>query len=204
MDHSSSKDRAPRIADSQHYFEELAAAIRLIPHGVLREIERRVVVALMEGRTLFLAGNGGSAATASHMMCDLAKGTRSPSRRLRVIALTDNTPLITAWANDCSYEDIFSEQLKNLMGPRDVLLAISGSGNSGNILKALRTARELGAETLGFAGFSGGQMAALCDVCLIIPCDNMQLIEDVHHALGHALFTMVRNEINSQAMSAHA
>src|SRR5579863_10330103 len=155
-----------------------------------------IVVALMRayesGRTVFLFGNGGSAALASHFACDLGKGTimgNHGSKRFRVIALTDNLPLITAWANDSSYDDIFAEQLGNLAVLGDVAFAMSGSGNSRNVLRALEAAKVAGCTTMGITGYSGGKMKALCDYCVIVPSDNMQVIEDFHLSVCHALFT---------------
>ena len=135
----------------------------------------------------------------------MGKGTVNGSpKRFRVLALTDNVPLITAWANDSKYEDIFAEQLSNFVQPEDVAFAISGSGNSPNVLSALRIARESGAFTVGLTGFQGGQMKVLCDVCIIIPSDNMQIIEDLHLSVTHSLFTAVRQKIQKGAEAAVA
>jgi D-sedoheptulose 7-phosphate isomerase len=153
--------------------------------------------AFAEQRTVYVFGNGGSAASASHMMCDMTKGAGglSASQRPRVMALTDNVSLISAWANDFGYERIFSEQLKTFVKPRDVVFAISTSGDSPNILLALNTAREYGAITVGLAGCRGGQMKALCDVCAVVPSENVQVIEDLHHAMMHSVFIAVRESL---------
>ncbi len=180
------------------YFEDLAATLPKLPWATVDAIAEELFHAYENERTVFLFGNGGSAALASHFACDLGKGTVSPDRerkRLRVMALTDNVPLITAWANDANYEDIFAEQLRNVLQPDDIALAISCSGNSPNVLKALKLARERGAVTIGLGGFDGGAMKSLCDVCVIVPSDNMQHIEDIHLSLAHALFTVVRKRI---------
>ncbi len=113
------------------------------------------------------------------------------------MALTDNVPLMTAWANDSHYENIFSEQLANFARPQDVAFAISASGNSANVLKALNAARQSGLVTAGLTGFRGGRMLALCDACVVVPSDNMQIIEDLHLSISHALFTCVRDRITS-------
>jgi D-sedoheptulose 7-phosphate isomerase len=128
------------------------------------------------------------------MMCDMNKGVSglSAGQRPRVMALTDNVSLISAWANDFGYERVFSEQLKTFVKPRDVAFAISASGDSPNVLLALETAREYGALTVGLAGCQGGRMKALCDVCAVVPSENVQLIEDLHHAMMHSIFTVVR------------
>jgi D-sedoheptulose 7-phosphate isomerase len=147
---------------------------------------------------MFLFGNGGSASLASHFACDLGKGTcmqGNDRKRLRAIALTDNIPTITAWANDSGFDDIFAEQLRNLVQRGDVAFAISCSGNSRNVLEALHVARTAGAITIGLGGFEGGRMKSMCDSCLIVPSDNMQIIEDLHLSIAHCIFTLVRNRI---------
>jgi D-sedoheptulose 7-phosphate isomerase len=106
---------------------------------------------------------------------------------------------MTAWANDSRYEDIFAEQLSNFVRRDDVAFAISGSGNSPNVLRALQVARDAGAITLGLTGFQGGQMKDLCDVCMIIPSDNMQIIEDLHLCASHALFTVICSKLGKSA-----
>lgn len=184
-------DREEKSAES--YFQQLSA---LIPHLPYREIESIAAVLLKthaEDRTVFVFGNGGSAASASHMMCDLNKGTTQATqgRRLKVMALTDNVPLLTAWANDSSYERVFSEQLKNFVRSGDVAFAISASGNSPNVLLALQTARARGARTLGITGYRGGKMKLLCDICAVVPSDKVPMIEDMHHAILHSIFTVV-------------
>ena len=183
----------------QGYFQQLAQLIPELPYESIEQIAAAILQAFDEERTVFVFGNGGSAASASHMMCDMNKGTVDPerSRRLKVMALTDNVPLMTAWANDSHYERIFAEQLKNFAQPRDVAFAISGSGNSPNVLHALTAAREQGVVTVGLAGYQGGKMKPLCDVCAVVPSDNMQMIEDMHHAMLHAMFTVVRDRIHS-------
>ncbi len=149
-----------------------------------------------QDRSIFLFGNGGSAALASHFACDLGKGAVDGSRkRFRVMALTDNVPLMTAWANDSKYDDIFAQQLANFGRRGDLAFAISGSGNSRNVLNALRLARNIGCTTIGLTGFAGGKMLALCDASIVIPSDNMQIIEDLHLCVAHSLFTCVRSRI---------
>ncbi|MGO9441557.1 MAG: SIS domain-containing protein, partial [Terriglobales bacterium] len=106
---------------------------------------------------------------------------------------------ITAWANDSRYEDIFAEQLENLLTPGDLACAISASGNSPNILAALRRARQAGAVTAGITGFQGGKMKSLCDVCVVVPSENMQIIEDLHLAIAHSVFRVLRHEIQQRS-----
>jgi D-sedoheptulose 7-phosphate isomerase len=177
----------------EEYFSTLSELIPRLPYPAMEGIARTLLQAFEEERTVFVFGNGGSAASASHMMCDMNKGAAAvaQSKRLKVMALTDNVPLLTAWANDSSYERVFSEQLKSFVRSRDVAFAISASGDSPNVLLALRTARENGAITLGIAGYQGGKMKRYCDICAVVPSNNMQMIEDMHHAILHAMCTVV-------------
>jgi D-sedoheptulose 7-phosphate isomerase len=192
------------IRNAKQYFEELQRVVRCLPHDGVDQIADILVKACEAGQMVYLFGNGGSASLASHLACDLGKGTAYCNRgkRFRVLALTDNLPTLTAWANDISYEDIFSEQLRNFVQPRDVAFAISGSGNSKNVLNALQVARDAGATTVGISGFQGGKMKSLCDVCLIVPSNNMQIIEDLHVAMAHSIFRIVYSRMSRQAMAA--
>ncbi|WP_165243940.1 D-sedoheptulose-7-phosphate isomerase [Paludisphaera soli] len=141
-------------------------------------------------RFVFIIGNGGSGANASHLCEDLAKCTLcdfESQKRLKVLSLTDNTAGIMAWANDEGYERIFLEQLKNLASPGDVLIAISGSGNSPNILRAVEWANEHGMETVGFTGFSGGKLQAINTHNLHVGIDDMGIVESLHQVVFHWL-----------------
>lgn len=181
------------------YLTELEQVI----HNLSREEVRAVADVLMEAwrerRQIFILGNGGSAATASHMMNDLNKFTRVEGKpRFRVVALTDNVPWMTAVGNDQSYADIFVEQLQNLMQPRDTVIAISASGNSPNVIKAVEYAKALGGCVIGFCGRPGGRLAQLADRKVIIPSDRIGQQEDGHmildHCLSFALLERVRQE----------
>ena len=176
----------------------------LAVQGVLARLDHAIVDRMVDviwrgyeqGRTLFLFGNGGSAALASHFACDIGKGTiAGKRRRLKSVALTDNVALITAWANDKAYDAIFAEQLESLTDKGDIVLAISGSGNSPNVIRGLEAARRLGAETLVLTGFEGGRAKALADLCLVVPSDSMQLIEDAHLCATHAIFLAIRQRM---------
>jgi D-sedoheptulose 7-phosphate isomerase len=181
----------------RQYFRELSELAPRLPYQSISNIVAVFLEAFAEQRIVYVFGNGGSAASASHLMCDINKGISEASTGIRpkVMALTDNTSLITAWANDFGYERIFSEQLKTFIKPRDVAFAISTSGDSPNVLLALETAREYGAMTVGFGGCRGGQMKSLCDVCAIVPSDNVQLVEDLHQAMIHSIFIAVRESL---------
>ncbi|WP_165073951.1 SIS domain-containing protein [Paludisphaera rhizosphaerae] len=140
------------------------------------------------GRFVFIIGNGGSGANASHLCEDLAKCTLCDfenQKRLKVLSLTDNTAGIMAWANDEGYERIFLEQLKNLASPGDVLIAISGSGNSPNILRAVEWANAHGLETVGFTGFGGGKLKAIGKHNLHVGIDDMGIVESIHQVAFH-------------------
>jgi len=181
------------LTRSETYFVGVAAVLQGLPFATIDRVADALWRAYVENRTLYVFGNGGSAALASHCACDFGKGTVvNGNRRFRVLALTDNVPLMTAWANDASYEDVFAEQLESLVHKDDIALAISGSGNSPNVLKALHVARNAGAFTIGLSGFKGGRMKDLCDLCVIVPSDSMQVIEDLHVCVNHAIFSTLR------------
>ncbi len=187
------------ISDCRPYFDLLSRTIASLPFDQVENVTSVLMRAYERRRTVFVFGNGGSAALASHFACDLSKGTvNGSSKRFRVMALTDNVPLMTAWANDSNYEDVFAEQLANFASTGDVAFAISASGNSPNVIKALKVAKECGSTTVGLTGFSGGRMRAMCDSCIIVPCDNMQIIEDLQLCVAHSLFTCVRANINQR------
>jgi D-sedoheptulose 7-phosphate isomerase len=145
------------------------------------------------GRMIFVIGNGGSGSNASHFCEDIGKGTlklpddlhHDGKKRFRILSLTDNTPYILAWANDEGFERVFVEQLRNLASPGDLLVAISGSGNSKNILLAVEWAKRNGVTTFGCTGFSGGKLKTLADHNLHSPIDDMGIVETVHLAAFH-------------------
>ena len=160
----------------------------------MREIVAAFVKARNGGKRVYTLGNGGSASTASHMASDLNKGaSRHDAPRFRTVALTDNIPLMLAWGNDSSYEDIFIEQLKNHLEKGDVVIAISGSGNSENVLKAVEYANKEGAITIGLTGFDGGKLAKMAKISYIVPSNCMQQVEDVHLLIEHLLSMMLRD-----------
>ena len=192
------------ILNAKQYFEELQRVVTGLSHKGIDQIAATLVRAYEAERMVYTFGNGGSASLASHLACDLGKGTAycDGGKRVRVIALTDNIPTLTAWSNDSSYDDVFSEQLRNFVQAQDVAFAISGSGNSKNVLNALQVAREAGATTVGFSGFEGGEMKCLCDICVVVPSQNMQIIEDLHLAMAHSIFRIVYSRMSRRAMKA--
>ncbi len=175
------------------YLQELHDAMQ---HTLGDDLGRAIDIlrdARARGATIFFCGNGGSASTASHFACDLGKNTVHPVLgRFRTIALVDNIPAVTAWGNDNGYDQIFVEQARNLLRPGDVLVAISGSGNSPNVLHAVDYARSLGCTVIGLIGFAGGALKDRSDVALIVPGRTIEQAEDGHLILNHAICTAVR------------
>jgi D-sedoheptulose 7-phosphate isomerase len=174
---------------------------------VLAEVSRESIVmtvsllyrAWEQRKQVFLLGNGGSASTASHMANDLSKATIVPGApRMKVIALTDNVSLITAWANDTSYDAVFKEQLENLLEAGDTVLGISGSGNSPNVLRAMEFARKQGAFTIGWTGLSGGQLKDVAELCVHVPTEDMGMIESVHLVLDHLVTKQLYQSIQAR------
>ncbi len=178
------------------YLEEIQAIVARIPQEPIARVIGVLMDAAVRGATIFTAGNGGSAATASHFAADLAKGVLVEGQpRFRVVPLTDNVPVITAWSNDVAYEVIFAEQLRSLLRPGDVVVLISGSGNSPNILRAAETARMMGGITIGLSGYEGGQLAQIVEYSLVIPAHKMKQIEDGHMILCHLMATVIRTRL---------
>lgn len=184
------------MQEIRQYLNEVQSVFNRLPLEALDEAIDVLLSANYVGSTIFTLGNGGSAATASHFACDLAKGAIVPGcPRFRVVALTDNVPLITAWSNDVAYEDIFAEQLNGLMARGDVVVAFSGSGNSPNVLRAVALARQRGGITIGFSGFDGGQLSRMVDVPVVVPCHCMEQIEDIHMVMCHLTSTTLRQRL---------
>ncbi|MFZ5424779.1 MAG: SIS domain-containing protein [Patescibacteria group bacterium] len=154
--------------------------------------------------TIYIAGNGGSAATSSHFVCDIKKTVlgKAPKRvkkgRFKVVSLNDNIPLLTAWANDSSYDDVFSEPLLNFAEVDDLFIVITGSGNSKNIVKAVKTAKKLKVKTFGLLGFNGGLCKDLLDDHITIPSNNYGHIEDAHMILVHLVTDYLKQRFNEK------
>jgi D-sedoheptulose 7-phosphate isomerase len=177
------------------YLDEVGNILHQLPQEQIAQIIQTLEQARTDRRQIFLIGNGGSAATASHFANDLLKSTVIEGKpRMKVMALTDNIPIMLAYANDCGYETIFAEQLDALAAPGDVLVAFSGSGRSPNVIRALDLARQRGLTTIGITGRDGGEMRERCDICLIAPCQPMEQIEDVHVVLCHLIYSAIRDE----------
>lgn len=180
-----------------HFFKEYASDLQRsltnLPWEQIDEVVHLLHQARVDGKQIFVMGNGGSAATATHMACDLNKNTVAPAYpRFRVIALTDNISALSAWANDSSYEDVFSEQLANFVQEGDVVLAISASGNSNNVLKAIQFAQAQKAITVGWSGYDGGKLASMVDLPVVVRNHSIEQIEDIHLILQHMVTAALR------------
>ena len=163
-------------------------AVATVDPATLYALAGCIFAAWEKGRTVFTCGNGGSASTASHLAQDLAKGTLVPgAKRLRAVCLCDSIPQLTAWANDTSYDRVFAAQLATLGRPGDILIAISGSGNSENVLQAVKTAHILAMRTWGIVGFDGGKLAHVAHRHVHVASNNMGMVEAVHGVVFHWL-----------------
>lgn len=174
----------------QKYLVELNRVLASVDKNKLVKLIEKIQSLIGTKKTLFVCGNGGSAATSSHMACDLGKtilgkNPQDNNERLRVISLNDCIPTMTAWGNDEGYEHIFSQQLRNLGTEGDSLLIITGSGNSPNILEAVKTAKDMGIETYGLLGFQGGKAKELLDDYLLVESENYGIVEDIHGTVNH-------------------
>jgi len=183
------------LTTARLYADELQSLIHRLDTQMIDQIAETIYQAYLRDSTVFVLGNGGSATLATHVACDLGKNVTGGRKRIRALSLTDNAAMLTAWANDLSYDLVFAEQLRNFVRPEDLVFAISCSGNSKNVLRAIEAGREANAWIVGMTGFQGGKMRALCDDCLVIPSDNMQLIEDLHTVASHAIATILYNKI---------
>jgi D-sedoheptulose 7-phosphate isomerase len=179
-----------------HYISALQDTIRLLPVGLIEEFVNILHDARLSGKQVFIMGNGGSASTASHFVCDLAKNTRKEGwPPFKAIGLTDNMAIFSAYANDEGYENVFSEQLDSLIRTGDVVIGISASGNSPNVVKAMKVARKHHAKTVGFTGFDGGELGKIVDLQIHIPNRNYGQIEDIHLMLEHMIVEALKERV---------
>ena len=170
------------------YKSDLVQAIEAVELEKVNEAISVLKQARDQNRHVFVCGNGGSAATASHFACDMVKGASfGRASRFRIMALTDSVPTITAYSNDVSYDCVFAEQLKNFAQPGDVVMAISGSGNSPNVLRAMEYANSVGCRTIALTGRDGGKLAPLAEVNIQAKIPHMGRIEDVHMIVAHMI-----------------
>ncbi len=190
MEHGTISDRVSL------YLDETENVVRSISRADVRAVVDRLFQGWTECRTTYIIGNGGSASTASHMMNDLNKMTTvKGARRFRAIALTDNMPYVTAIGNDIEYAEVFAEQLRNLLLPNDILIALSGSGNSENVIRAAYFAQQVGAHVIGLCGQPGSRLCECSDTMITIPSNNICQQEDGHLILNHTIALALRDRI---------
>ncbi|MCY2965707.1 MAG: SIS domain-containing protein [Planctomycetota bacterium] len=185
--------------DVKTYLQRVQTEIDRLDHAEIEALADAIYARYLSRRFVYIIGNGGSGANASHFCEDLGKSTVldfENQQRLKVLSLTDNTPYILAWGNDTSYDRIFVEQLKNFGEPGDLLIAISGSGNSPNILRAVEWANAHGIDTFGVTGFNGGKLRGLAKKGLHCPLDDMGMVESLHQIAFHYVLDDVHGRIN--------
>jgi D-sedoheptulose 7-phosphate isomerase len=176
------------------YLEQVAALIGEISVDRVYRFAELIWKAHGRGRALFAFGNGGSSATAAHFMEDVGKGIEPEARlgRFRALALCESVSLITAWANDSDFADVFAEPLRNFVREGDIVIGISGSGNSENVVRALEVANDRGALTLALTGYDGGRLRNVAREAIVVPSNSMQQIEDVHLVICHQIYIFLK------------
>jgi D-sedoheptulose 7-phosphate isomerase len=173
---------------AEQYRAELFQAVAKIDSGLVDRAITWFEEALNNSKHIFVCGNGGSASTASHFACDIVKGASfNREKRFRILALTDSLPTLTAYSNDVNYECVFAEQLKNFAQPGDLVMAISGSGNSANVLRAIEYANSIGCKTIALTGRDGGKLGPMANLNIQIPVPHMGRIEDAHMIVCHMI-----------------
>lgn len=179
----------------QQYAQKTAKLFEEFNWTALEPLAQAIQRRWREGKKVFLCGNGGSAANATHLANDFIYGVSPRGKAIRAISLTDNASILTCLANDTSYENIFAHQLNTQADAGDLLIAFSGSGNSPNVVAAIETAKELGVETAAVLGFSGGKCKDLVDIPIHFPIDDMQISEDLQQTVGHMLTLWLKQRI---------
>lgn len=187
---------------AQEHIREFKNALDSLDLAELDKIIEILLKAYKENRQVFVIGNGGSASLASHFACDLSKGTLQNAyddkeKRFKVISLTDNTALMTAYSNDLAYEHVFSQQLRNLLSEGDVVIGISSSGNSKNIINAINLAKKNRAVTVGLLGFDGGKLRDIVDFKILVNNYNYGIVEDSHSVLQHIICSVIRKTLKN-------
>ena len=176
----------------ENYIESLKTTLDQINIKEIEAIANIFIKARESNKQILVFGNGGSGSTASHMVCDILKGCSYEKQiRFRILCLNDNIPTILAYGNDVSYDIVFLEQLKNYLQRGDVVVAISGSGNSKNIINAIEYANDFGATTIGFTGFNGGRLKQIANLSFNANIDDMQISEDLHIIVLHILYKIL-------------
>jgi D-sedoheptulose 7-phosphate isomerase len=181
------------------YFDKVRKIMEEVSADEVAEVIHVLSEAYDKGRTVFLCGNGGSASTASHWACDLGKGTVAEGKpRFRALSIGDHQALLTAYANDCGYDTVFAEPIRSWAQPGDVVILITASGNSPNVLEAARAAREIGCTTVGLIGFGGGKLAKLVDCQITVSSREYGPVEDLHMILDHLISGFLREKITGK------
>lgn len=184
----------------KNYITGLQQTIDQLPHQLISDVIDVLNEARLKGSQVFIMGNGGSATTASHFVCDLAKNTRQDGLpHFRVIGLTDNMSIFSAYANDEGYENVFSQQLANLVNPGDVIIGISASGNSKNVLNAMEEAQKHNVKTIGFTGFDGGLLGQMVNINIHVKSDIIEYVEDIHLMLEHMIVKSIKDQAKLEA-----
>ena len=185
-----------------NYVTALQETINQLPKEEIVQVMELLHSARLDGRQVFIMGNGGSASTATHFVCDLAKNTRKEGwPHYKAIGLSDNMALFSAYANDEGYENVFAQQLANLVMPEDIVIGISASGNSRNVLNAISLANNANATTIGFTGFDGGILASLVDINIHVNTNIIEHVEDIHLMLEHMIVKSLREQVYSETMT---
>ncbi|MBI3955596.1 SIS domain-containing protein [Candidatus Gottesmanbacteria bacterium] len=185
------------VSFTQDYISDLVKCLNELDLKKLEKIVDVLLDTYRNGRKVFVMGNGGSASLASHFACDLSKGTLQriydeSEKRFKVYALTDNVAILTAYANDCSFEDVFVQQLRNLVDKKDVVIVISGSGNSRNLINAIKYAQKCKAKTIGFLGFGqGGRLGKMVDLPIIVRSRSYGICEDIQLIISHIITSWI-------------
>ena len=171
---------------TEEYFKHLVNAAQNAPIQAIDDAVKLIQEVTLNGNTIFVCGNGGSAQTASHFVTDWAKmGWANKRQKFKAYCLSDNIGMLTAYSNDLSYADVFSEPLRNYASKGDLLIVVSGSGNSDNVVRALEVSKQIGMYSIGLCGYSGGKVKDLSDVAVHFPVSDMQIVEDLHLSFGH-------------------
>lgn len=185
----------------QNYIGELKNTLDNLSQEVIVQVLDILHEARLNNQQVFILGNGGSASTASHFVCDLGKNTRvKGTPNFRVMGLSDNMAIFSALANDEGYENVFAQQLANHIQPDDIVIGISTSGNSPNVVNAIHLAKSVGAKTIGFTGFDSGKLGSMVDVNLHVPSDSIERVEDVHLVLEHLITKALRERAMQTTM----
>ena len=181
----------------EHYLESEIDILKKLDTEAVQKVVKAFEEAYERESAIYVFGNGGSAGTASHMANDFNKGiSEYTEKKFRFQCLNDNIPTMLAVANDIGYDDVFSFQLKNKVKEKDLVIGISGSGNSENVIRALDCAKEQGAITMGIVGYHGGKVADIADIVFHVPLCNMHIVEDVHMILNHMVMSVVMQHWN--------